>query len=87
MGDYDRLLDSYLRYGNELDMEIIMDTVIQMDSYKKTRILREIAEIEECVEVIDHNLTTGQYDNLQQSTLRDCHISTIAELRKELESL
>jgi len=62
-------------------------SVIQLDSYKKTRILREIAELEECIQVIDYNLSTGGYDNLQQSKLRNVHITNIAHLRAQLESL
>jgi t-SNARE complex subunit (syntaxin) len=65
----------------------IVETLIQLDSYKKTRILREIAELEECIQVIEHNIETGRYDPLHQSTLRDVHIQSIAELRKELDAL
>ena len=41
---------------------------------------KEIAELRECIEVIDFNLTTGKHDPIQQATLRDVHMARIREL-------
>jgi hypothetical protein len=69
--------------------------VIELDSYKKTRIQREIAELEECIQVIDWNIdqkiagmASGTTETtLQQSERRSKHCDTIADLRKQLEAM
>ena len=48
---------------------------------------KEIAELRECIEVIDFNLTTGKLDPIQQSTLRDVHMARIHELENGIPSI
>jgi len=70
-------------------------SVTQLDSYKKTRILREIKDLEDCIQIIDYNidckvagLKSGTKETIaQQAERRTKHCDTIAELRKELDAL
>jgi len=72
-----------------------METVIQLDSYKKTRNLELIHDAQQAILMIDWNIdrrTMGLPDASTKSIselaeLRTRHCEYIAELRKELESL
>jgi len=68
-------------------------SIVQLDSYKKTRIIRDIAELEECIQVIDGNIdqiaagAPKEYSYHQQMELKANHLKNISELRKQLGEL
>jgi hypothetical protein len=57
------------------------------------RILLEIVELEECIQVIDWNIdqiaagAPKEYSYHQQMKLKANHLGNIAKLRKELDAL
>ena len=67
-----------------------MSHVIQMDSYKKTRIQKEIHNIKQCLLLNNYYLDVLSPDDKryrEQQLLRDDNELELEELRKELESL
>jgi hypothetical protein len=64
--------------------------VIQLDSYKKTRIQKEIHNIKQCLLLNNYYLDVLSPDDKryrEQQLLRDDNELELEELRKELESL
>ena len=67
-----------------------MSHVIQMDSYKKTRIQKEIHNIKQCLLLNNYYLDVLSPDDKryrEQQLLRDDNELELEELRKELESI
>jgi RNase H-fold protein (predicted Holliday junction resolvase) len=70
-------------------------SVVQLDSYKKTRIQKEIHDLNDCIAIIDWNidqkvvgLPSGTKETIaEQAERREQHCNTIAELTKQLEAL
>ena len=65
-------------------------SVVQLDSYKKTRIQKEIHDIKQCLLLNNYYLDVLSPDDKryrEQQLLRDDNELELEELRKELESL